>query len=91
MPDGAGSGSVALYDARARVYAAGELKIQGAALELRIDDMEIAQSHLHSISQSTVVPTLRLVPLRPLLVRVRLAPEPGAGLVPCPRSASGHQ
>ncbi|WP_423197953.1 MULTISPECIES: zinc metalloprotease [unclassified Cupriavidus] len=81
VPDGAGSGSVALYDARARVYAAGELKIQGAALELRIDDMEIAQSHLHSISQSTVSPYLRLVPLRPLLVRVRLAPEPGVGLV----------
>lgn len=81
VPDGAGSGSVAMQDMRGRVYEAGDLKVEGPPLTLAIDDVEIAQSHMQSVSAARPNPYLRLVPLKPLLVRVRLSPANGVDTI----------
>ncbi|WJF89083.1 hypothetical protein QS306_07995 [Paraburkholderia bonniea] len=75
VPDHAPSGSVVLEDAKGRKFAAGILQVSGPALRLSIDDVQIAHSHLHSLTQPVTSPYLRLVSLKPLLVRVRLAPN----------------
>ncbi len=78
VPDQAPSGSVVVLDANGQAYAAGTLTVAGPALALKIDDVEIAQAQLHAVSKSTPSPYLRLVPGKPLLVRVRLSPNAGA-------------
>lgn len=75
VPTQAPNGSVVAYDANDNAFALGALQVIGQSLTLSIDDVEVSQGQLISVSQATVDPYLRLVPQRDTLVRVRLAPN----------------
>lgn len=75
VPAQAPSGSVVGYDSRGYSFPIGTLQVTGPALAVTIQDVEVSQGQLISVSQATPNPYLRLVPQRPTLVRVRLAPN----------------
>ena len=54
------------------------LEVGGTGLAVKISDVQVAQAQLHSVSGAVPSRYLRLVPGKPLLVRVRLEPGDGA-------------
>ncbi|WP_083383939.1 IPT/TIG domain-containing protein [Cupriavidus sp. USMAHM13] len=78
VPAQAASGSVVVIDAKDRRFAVAPLEVGGTGLAVKISDVQVAQAQLHSVSGAVPSRYLRLVPGKPLLVRVRLEPGDGA-------------
>lgn len=78
VPAQAASGSVVVIDANDRRFAVAPLEVGGTGLAVKISDVQVAQAQLHSVSGAVPSRYLRLVPGKPLLVRVRLEPGDGA-------------
>lgn len=76
VPTGSTSGTVVVYDAKNRAYSVAKLTISTSLVaSLKIQDVQVDQGQLITVSQTPANPYLRLVPGRATTIRVRLEPN----------------